>query len=234
MTENKFEIFLNCENVETVKKYVDMYPFLAGVTTNPIMISKLGRKDYFNILKELRAAIGNRKLFTQVTSKNSEDIVKEALLIREAGGENTVVKIPAMEFGMKAIKELSDQNIPICATLCCSTIQGVMALEAGAEYVVPFYFHMLNDNLDPVAVTHELVEFTKTFGRGKVMTAAHRTIEQFGACVAQGVHCATLNPDFITNGMYNDCVVKNLDEFLGGWESVFGEGVTILDVAKGL
>lgn len=232
MIDNKFEIMLNCENPETVKKYMDMYPFLAGVTTNPIMISRLGRTDYFNILKELRAVIGNRKLFSQVTSKSSDDIVKEAMLIREAGGENTVVKIPAVEFAMKAIKTLSEQNIPICATLCCSTIQGVMALEAGAEYVVPFYFHMLNDNLDPVAVTHELVEFTKTFGHGKVMTAAHRTIEQFGACVAQGVHCATLNPDFITNGMGNACVEKNLAEFLGGWESTFGAGTTILDLAK--
>lgn len=230
MIENKFEIMLNCEDVKTVEKYMDMYPFLAGVTTNPMMISKLNRTDYFNVLKEIRAVIGNRKLFTQVTSKNSEDIIKEALLIREAGGENTVVKVPAVEFGMKAIYELKRQNIKTCATLCCSTIQGVMAIEAGAEYVVPFYFHMLNDNLDPVSVTKELVEFTKVAGKGKVMTAAHRTKEQFGECLALGVHCATLNPGFITEGMGNACVEKNLAEFLEAWGTVFG-GKNIIDLA---
>ena len=228
---NNFEIMLNSENVETVKKYMDLYPFLAGVTTNPIMISKLGRTDYFEVLKELRAAIGpDRKLFSQVTSKNTADAIKEAHLIREAGGENTVVKIPSVEFGMKAIQELKKDKFQICATLCCSTIQGVMALEAGADYVVPFYFHMLNDNLDPVAVTKELVAFTKVFGSGKVMTAAHRTKEQFGECLALGVHCATLNPGFITENVNNACVEKNLAEFLGGWASVFGDK-NIIDLA---
>ena len=105
-----------------------------------------------------------------------------------------------------------------------------MALAAGAEYVVPFYFHMDNDGIDPVAVTKELVTFTNTLGRGKVLTAAHRNLEQFGTCIGLGVHACTLNPDYITEGMYNDCVMKNLNEFLGGWESVFGEGTCIKDL----
>ena len=230
MTENKFEIFMNCENPETAAKYMENYPFLAGITINPMMIARLKRTDYFNILKEMRAAIGNRKLFSQVISRDSEGMLKEADLIREAGGENTVVKVPAIEAGMKVIKTLSDRGIATCGTLCTSTIQGVMALEAGADYIVPFYFHMLNDNLDPVTVTKELVAFSKMLGRGKVMTAAHRTIEQFGECLALGVHCCTLNPGFIDDGMANPCVVKNLNEFLGAWDEVF-QGKTILDLA---
>ncbi len=231
MIENKFEIFLNCEDVETVAKYMDLYPFLAGVTTNPAMIGKLKRQDYFQILKELRQAIGTRKLFSQVTSRNYDDIMKEAYLIREAGGENTIVKIPAMEFGIKAIQALREQGIHTCGTLCCSTIQGVMAIEAGADYAVPFYFHMLNDNIDPVTVTRELVAFTKAAGKGKIMTAAHRTIQQFGECVELGVHCATLNPKFISDGMMNACATKNVDDFLAHWEESFGEGTKILDLA---
>ncbi len=232
MMNEKFEIFMNCENPETVKKYMDMYPVLAGITTNPIMISRLKRTDYFNILKELRAVIGNKKLFTQVTSKNAADIVEEAYRIREAAGENTIVKIPAVEFGIKAIYELHQQNIPTCATLCCSTIQGVMALEAGASYAVPFHFHMKDAGLDPVSTTRELVEYTRVSGKGKIMGAAHRTLEEFGYCMGQGVHAFTIDPNFITSGMMNDCATKNLDVFLGGWESVFGEGVRILDLPR--
>ena len=224
MIDNKnFEIMLNCEDKDTVAKYMDMYPFLAGVTTNPVMISRLKSTDYFGIIKGLRSVIGNRKLFTQVTARTADEMVQEALRIREVGGENTIVKIPAVENGMKAIQTLAEQGIHICGTLCCSTIQGVLALEAGAEYVVPFYFHMLADNLDPVATTKELVAFTHVLGRGKVMTAAHRTLEQFGECIGLGVQAATLNPGFITEGMTNACASKNLEEFLGGWASVFGD-----------
>jgi len=232
MIRNDFEIYLNCENPEVVKKYFDLYPFLAGVTTNPAMISRLGRTDYFNILKEIREVIGNKKLFAQVISHDYNEIIEEAMLIRRAGGENTIVKIPAMEFGIKAIHTLTEMGIRTLGTLVCSTIQGVMAIQAGAEIVVPFYFHMKDAGLDPVSVTRELVEYTKVSGTGKVISAAHRTLEEFGECIGLGVHGLTLNPDFITMGMLNDTAVKNLNFFTESWEKVFGSGTKIIDLAK--
>lgn len=232
MMNKNFEVFLNCEDPKTVEKYMDLYPALDGVTTNPVMISRLGRKDYFSILRELRSVIGNRKLFSQVTSKNPDEIVEEAKRIHQAGGENTIVKVPVVEFGMKAIYQLNEIGIRTCGTLVCSTIQGMMALEAGATYVVPFHFHMQDGGLDPIAVTKELVEYTRTAKKGRILGAAHRTPQELGGCIGCGVHACTLNPDFITGGMNNEVTVKTLEEFLGGWENVFGKGTKILDLEQ--
>jgi hypothetical protein len=98
-----------------------------------------------------------------------------------------------------------------------------MALDAGATYTVPFHDHMKKAGIDPVAVTGQLVEYTKVSGKGKIMGAAHRTLEEFGYCMGQGVHAFTIDPDFILSGMMNDAVKKNLSEFLGGWATVFGD-----------
>ena len=52
---SKFDIYLNTEKPAVVEKLIDVYPF-AGVCCNPQMVARLGRTDFANIVKELRAA----------------------------------------------------------------------------------------------------------------------------------------------------------------------------------
>ena len=54
---SKFDIYLNTEKPAVVEKLIDVYPF-AGVCCNPQMVARLGRTDFANIVKELRAATG--------------------------------------------------------------------------------------------------------------------------------------------------------------------------------
>ena len=53
---SKFDIYLNTEKPAVVEKLIDVYPF-AGVCCNPQMVARLGRTDFANIVKELRAAL---------------------------------------------------------------------------------------------------------------------------------------------------------------------------------
>lgn len=55
--ESKFDIYLNTEDPAIVRNMIDKYPF-AGVCCNPQMVSRLGRPDFANIVKELREATG--------------------------------------------------------------------------------------------------------------------------------------------------------------------------------
>lgn len=66
---SKFDIYLNTEKPAVVEKLIDVYPF-AGVCCNPQMVARLGRTDFANIVKELRAATGSRKLFIQTPSND--------------------------------------------------------------------------------------------------------------------------------------------------------------------
>ena len=90
---SKFDIYLNTEKPAVVEKLIDVYPF-AGVCCNPQMVARLGRTDFANIVKELRAATGSRKLFIQTPSNDYDGIMRDAEAILKIAGEPTIITDP--------------------------------------------------------------------------------------------------------------------------------------------
>ena len=69
-------------DLEDIKHCNEYYP-LAGVTTNPSIISK-EKADFWTLLKEIRGIIGyDKMLHVQTVQKKAEKIVEEAKLIKE-------------------------------------------------------------------------------------------------------------------------------------------------------
>ena len=52
--------------------------------------------------------------------------------------KNIVIKIPMLEEGLKAVKQLSAEGIKTNVTLIFSAAQALLAARAGATYVSPF------------------------------------------------------------------------------------------------
>ena len=223
------ELMLNCENLELLDKYLDLYP-IDGVTTNPLMLSKRKEKDYFDIIKSLRKAAGNRKLFTQVVSPVYEEMLEEAELIIEAAGKDTYVKIPANETGIKTIATLSARGINTLGTVVYSFLQGAMCLKAGAKYVAPFYEPMLYLGIDGDAVIRQLAIFIEKGGYGgKILAAGCRTSKHLGDLIEDGIHAVTVDPNFLSEEMHVLPSAAFQDMFIKNWESKFGAGVKIID-----
>ena len=60
------ELLLDTANLEQIQKYVDTLP-IDGVTSNPSIIKKEGKIDFFEHLRQIRQIIGkNRTLHVQV------------------------------------------------------------------------------------------------------------------------------------------------------------------------
>mgnify|MGYP001044527849 FL=1 len=73
-------------NIEKIKKAYEYYP-LDGVTTNPSILAKSGRKPY-EVLKEIREFIGSEaELHVQVVAKDAEGMIKDAQRITEELGK---------------------------------------------------------------------------------------------------------------------------------------------------
>ena len=143
---SKFDIYLNTEKPAVVEKLIDVYPF-AGVCCNPQMVARLGRTDFANIVKELRAATGSRKLFIQTPSNDYDGIMRDAEAILKIAGEPTIIKIPSTTGGIRAMQKLS-ADVDICATQVMSTLQGMCALQSGVKYISVFYCFMLMGGAD--------------------------------------------------------------------------------------
>lgn len=176
------ELYLNEERADVIKKYMDFYP-LDGITTNPKMIGSLGKVNYADSLRTLRQAVGDKKLFTQVTSEDYEGILQEAEYICSIAGKDTYIKVPANEVGVKAIRTLHERGYKTLGTLCFTTIQAMMALQAGADYVAVLYNYMVNAGYDASKTLKDITAYVNESGcHGKLMGVGVRSQEQFSDC----------------------------------------------------
>lgn len=223
------ELYLNEERADIIRRYLDLYP-IDGVTTNPKMIGSLGRVDYAQSLLRLREAVGGKKLFTQVTAETYEDILLEAEYICSVAGRDTYIKVPANEVGIKALKTLHEGGYHTLGTLCFTTIQAVMALQAGADYVAVLYNYMVTAGYDASKTLRDIAAYIKESGcRGKLMGVGVRGHEQFSDCVGCGCQAVNLNADNVTQWMQNEPSVTTTRSFLEGWEATWGAGAKIKD-----
>ena len=54
------ELMFDNANLETIKEFDEIYPYV-GVTSNPTIIKKEGKIDFFNHFKKMRELIGKDK-----------------------------------------------------------------------------------------------------------------------------------------------------------------------------
>ncbi len=227
------ELMLNCEDPKILKQYFEKYPIIDGVTTNPLMIAKAGNVDFFEYIRTLRETAGSKKLMAQVTSSKWQDMVREAELIREAGGDDMYVKIPAVEEGIRAMEVLSKRGFNITATVVGSFGQGMAALKAGAKYAAVFYGPMENKGMDACAVIKRLATYIQTSGcEGKILAAGCKDMEACGKAIKAGATAITVDPETLSKGMTSSVTKEYAANFKKAWEDVRGVDVNIINLKK--
>ncbi len=106
-----------------------------GVTTNPTLVAKTGRKHHDvikDIAKEVKGLVS-----AEVMSMKADQMIAEGYELAKIN-DNVVVKIPMCEDGLIAVKRLSSEGIKTNVTLVFSAIQALMVAKAGATLVSPF------------------------------------------------------------------------------------------------
>lgn len=150
------EFMLDTLNLDEIKKWARVLP-LAGVTSNPTIAKKEGNIDFFDRIHKVREIIGGSpSIHVQVVAKDYEGILKDAAEIREQCDENTYIKVPVTPEGLAAIKVLKAEGYKITATAIYTVFQGLLAIEAGADYLAPYYNRMENLNIDSAQVISQL------------------------------------------------------------------------------
>lgn len=168
------EFMLDTVNLAEIKKWAQILP-LAGVTSNPTIIKREGELDFFEHLKKVRELIGPQpSLHVQVVAKDTAGMVAEAKKLQAELGGNLYIKIPVTQEGLVAIKQLKKADFKVTATAIYTTMQGLLALEAGADYLAPYYNRMENLDTDPVALIAQLASAReKSTQKGMILSLIH-------------------------------------------------------------
>ena len=219
---------LDTADLSAIKHCNEFYP-LAGVTTNPSIIAR-EKADFWKLVKEIRAIIGEGKmLHVQTTQKTADKIVEEAVLLQKELGGEFYVKIPIGEEGLKATMKLKELGIGVTMTAIFTPTQALMAAMAGASFVAPYVNRLDNIIGDGVNVVAEIVNQLELYGSDcKVLAASFKNAEQVHKCASVGCHSVTVTADilkFAISHPMTDAAVAGFDK---DWQAAYGDK-TILD-----
>lgn len=189
-----------------------------GVTTNPSLLAREDG-DPKEIIREI-TKICEGPISAEVVSLDAEGMVREGLEWRKVA-DNIVVKIPMTNEGLKAIRTLSDQNIPTNCTLIFSPIQALMAAKAGAAMVSPFV-----GRLDDIQATGmELIEviaqiFSNYEISTEILVASVRTPTHVVDSARIGADICTMPWKVVQSLSRHPLTDKGIEQFLADWEKV--------------
>ncbi|MEW6625884.1 MAG: fructose-6-phosphate aldolase, partial [Pseudomonadota bacterium] len=108
---------------------------LDGVTTNPTLIHKSGRK-FMEVVEEI-CGIVDGPVSAEVVALDHETMMNEAEVLRKIA-DNVCIKVPLTIDGLKTCKALTDEGTLVNVTLCFSANQALLAAKAGASFISPF------------------------------------------------------------------------------------------------
>jgi transaldolase len=128
------KFFIDSADINEIRE-ANLRGWADGVTTNPTLIAKSGRKmnDVIaEICKEVKGPISAEVLTITADKMYAEG--KELAKI----ADNVVVKIPMCEEGLVAVRRFAAEGIKTNVTLVFSPLQALLVAKAGASMVSPF------------------------------------------------------------------------------------------------
>ena len=217
-------------DIEAIKRIYDYYP-VDGVSTNPSILAKTGRQP-FEVLHEIRSFIGDdAELFVQVIARDAEGMILDAERIVNECGKTTVVKIPCVPEGFKAMKLLNEKGIRLLGTAVYTPMQGFWGAKCGCEYIAPYVNRIDTLGFDGVQVAkdiHDIIE-KNGFSHSGLLAASFKNSRQVLELIKYGVKAVTVAPDVIDNLVKNSSVNAAVDAFTEDFEKLTAKGMTMKD-----
>lgn len=215
------EFMLDTADLDAIKE-LDEVLTVAGVTTNPTIITKSGKTPEQVISELVDYLRPDQSLFVQSVSTDFEGIMEEARYINALRPENTYVKIPVTREGMKAIKAAKAEGLDVLATAIYSADEAFMAALNGADYLAPYVNRMCNYG-DGVGQVIDLIRMIEVQGlSSKIVAASFKSVEQVHELIAAGIQAVTVQPDIVRAMIDHPGTEIAVGEFTDAWDKTFG------------
>jgi transaldolase len=188
-----------------------------GVTTNPSLIAKSGRK-----MKEAIAEICSiipGPVSAEAVATDVDGMLAEGRYLARIA-PNVVVKLPLTENGLSACRVLSDEGIKVNVTLCFSAVQAMLAAKAGAYFISPFIGRLDDKGIDGMELIREIRRIYDNYGyQTNILSASIRSADHVRLAALAGSDCATLPPKIFAALYKHELTDAGVEAFLKDWRS---------------
>lgn len=211
------KIFIDTADVAEIREVNDM-GVIDGVTTNPSLVSKTGRK-FVEVLKEICSIVDGPVSAETVTLK-AKSIFEEAIVLAQIH-KNIVVKIPLIPEGLKAVKMCAAEGIKTNVTLCFSANQALLAAKAGATYISPFVGRLDDISHVGMDLAKQIIQIYHNYDFAtEVLVASVRHPVHALEAAFMGADVATMPFAVIKQLTQHPLTDIGLKKFLADWEKV--------------
>ncbi len=196
-----------------------------GVTTNPSLAAKSGRK-FTDLIKDICAVVPG-PVSAEVTALDHATMMKEAAVLR-AIADNVTIKVPLTPDGLKTCKAITDDGGMVNVTLCFSAGQALLAAKAGATFISPFVGRLDDISQDGMGLIAEIAEIYGNYAdlKTEILVASIRHPLHVIESARLGADVATLPPKVLRQLYNHPLTDKGLEGFMADWAK---SGQTILE-----
>src|SRR5579863_5165557 len=209
------KFFLDTADVAEIRELAAT-GLIDGITTNPALVAKSGRK-FVDAIAEICAVIPG-PVSAEVTATDHATMLAEGRRLG-AIAPNVVVKTPLTLEGLKTCRALRADGIRVNVTLCFSPAQAILAAKAKASYISPFVGRLDDVGSDGMGLIADIVQIYEAYPEfaTEVLVASVRHPVHVVAAAKLGADVVTL-PPAIFRQMYNHPLTdRGLTAFLADW-----------------
>jgi transaldolase len=211
------QLFLDTASVAEIRTMWET-GILDGVTTNPSLVAKEGRK-FEDVLREV-CALGVPSVSAEVVATDTEGMLREGRRLREIH-PSIYVKIPMISAGLRATKTLAQEGTRVNMTLVFSANQALLAAKVGAAYVSPFIGRLDDQGQDGMELIRDIVQIYRNYKvRTQVLVASVRHPVHVLDAAKIGADIATMPFAVMEKLVQHPLTDIGLARFLKDWEKV--------------
>jgi transaldolase len=208
------QIFLDTTDVAMIRDLAAT-GLIDGVTTNPTLIAKSGRR-MLEVIAEICDAVEG-PVSAEVAAMDTAGMLDEGRKLASIA-PNVVVKLPLTRDGLIATREFALEGILTNVTLCFSPGQALLAAKAGATYISPFIGRLDDVGAEGIDLITEIRAIYDNYDYDtEILAASLRTPAHVTAAALCGADCATIPPDVFQALFKHPLTEKGLELFMSDW-----------------
>ncbi|HZY92192.1 MAG TPA: fructose-6-phosphate aldolase [Thermoplasmata archaeon] len=191
---------------------------LDGVTTNPSLVAKEGRR-FEDVLREI-CALGVPSVSAEVVATDAPTMLAEGRRLRGIH-PSIYVKVPMTPEGLRATKALAGEGTRVNMTLVFSANQALLAAKVGAAYVSPFIGRLDDQGQDGMELIRDIVQIYRNYRfTTQVLVASVRHPIHVLDAARLGADIATMPFAVMEKLAQHPLTDIGLARFLKDWEKV--------------
>jgi transaldolase len=211
------QLFLDTASLTEIRTMWDI-GILDGVTTNPSLVAKEGKK-FEEIIREI-CALGVPSVSAEVVATDTDGMLAEGRRLRQIHPA-IYVKVPMTAPGLKATKILAKEGTRVNMTLVFSPNQALLAAKVGAAYVSPFIGRLDDQGQVGMDVICDIVQIYRNYKcPTQVLVASVRHPIHVLEAAKVGADIATMPFAVMEKLVQHPLTDIGLARFLKDWEKV--------------